>query len=478
MLGLWVTIVGFTLQHHEKWADEAQAWLIARDLDLYTMWFKELRYEGSPGLWHTILWVAQHVFHAPYGALGVIGMACATAGVAFMLWKAPFPRPLRYMLAFSYFLVYQYAVIARPYTLLPLLAFVAAYFFRDHAHPERMTLTLALLSLLSLHGILIASGVGLGYLIDATKNWRTFGEPLRRRYVLCAGAMLVVFAFTFLVLRPTSDVDKFMKAAPQVDTLDAFTSTQQVWQPSKLAKAVSIVSGGLLDYIIPSSIFLFLTGVWCFLRRKLLPFVVPAALLVLLYVFIHGHSHHHGTLFVAVITGLWIAWPTKEENKNASVGERRATQVMMALLVCLFAVNIWDAVVSIRFEYLYPYCGAEDAAKYLQSVGADKHSIFGYTYGIAAVQAYFDHNIVRNIPTTHFHHGAPSPGAFINFEELRVQRPEYIVVLTGAPTPELKLFDPLLNRYGYEMVHFSDGYLFFKRALMDRQVYVVYRRKP
>ena len=120
VLGAWIAVVAFTLRYHEKWADEAQAWLIARDLDLKTIWFHELRYEGSPGLWHTILWVAQHVFHARYDALGYIGMAGATTGVALLIFKAPFPRYVRWPLAFTYFMVYQYAVIARPYTLLPI----------------------------------------------------------------------------------------------------------------------------------------------------------------------------------------------------------------------------------------------------------------------------------------------------------------------------------------------------------------------
>jgi hypothetical protein len=95
VLGAWIAVVGFTLQYHEKWADEAQAWLIARDLDLKTIWFHELRYEGSPGLWHTILWVAQHVFHLKYGALGYIGMAGALAGAAVLIFNAPFPRYIR-----------------------------------------------------------------------------------------------------------------------------------------------------------------------------------------------------------------------------------------------------------------------------------------------------------------------------------------------------------------------------------------------
>ena len=118
VLGLWMLITNFTIHYHEKWADEAQAWLIARDLPLSTIWFHELRYEGSPGLWHTILWIAQHVFHAPYGAIGYIGLAGATAGAALLIFKAPFPRYIRWPLAFTYFMVYQYAVIARPYKLL------------------------------------------------------------------------------------------------------------------------------------------------------------------------------------------------------------------------------------------------------------------------------------------------------------------------------------------------------------------------
>ncbi len=170
VLGLWIVVVALTISYHEKWADEAQAWLIARDLDLRTIWFHELRYEGSPGLWHTILWVAQHVFHAKYDAIGYIGMAGATAGVALLIFKAPFPRLIRWPLAFTYFMVYQYAVIARPYTLLPLLAFAAAILFKDIRHPERMTIVLVLLANLSVHGTILAGCFGFAYLIEAVRR--------------------------------------------------------------------------------------------------------------------------------------------------------------------------------------------------------------------------------------------------------------------------------------------------------------------
>ncbi len=102
--------------------------------------------KAHPGLWHTILWVAQHVFHVPYGSLGYIGVAFAIAGVALLIYKAPFPWYIRWPLAFTYVLVYQYAVIARPYTLLPLLCFPVAILFKDVKHPERMTVVLVLLA--------------------------------------------------------------------------------------------------------------------------------------------------------------------------------------------------------------------------------------------------------------------------------------------------------------------------------------------
>src|ERR1022692_4392777 len=189
VLLIWICITNFTLRYHEKWADEAQAWLIARDLPLRTIWFHELRYEGTPGLWHTILWIAQHVFHASYGAIGYIGLAGATAGAALLIFKAPFPRYIRWPLAFTYFMVYQYAVIARPYTLLSLLAFAAAMLLKDIQHPERMTVVLVLLANVSLHGTIIAGGLGLAYLVEAVQSWRTLEAGVRARYQICVAVM-------------------------------------------------------------------------------------------------------------------------------------------------------------------------------------------------------------------------------------------------------------------------------------------------
>lgn len=470
----WIGVVAFTLRYHEKWADEAQAWLIARDLDLKTIWFHELRYEGSPGLWHTILWMAQHVFHARYDALGYIGMAGATAGVTLLIFKAPFPRYIRWPLAFTYFMVYQYAVIARPYTLLPLLAFSAALLFKDLEHPERMTVVLVLLANLSLHGTILAGCLGLVYLMDAYRAWGTLDSRLRRRYWICIAVMAAVFVFIVLILRPTPDIEEFVLKRQFAQLPPDVQAQAQV--ATALQKLTTVTSGAFLDWIVPSVAFLLLTASWFLLRRRFILFALSVGTMIAFYSKIHGAAHHHGTAFIAALTALWIAWPTSPEPAGLDPVQRRALQGMTALLLCFCGSNIWDAAVAIQREYLYPYSGAQDAAQYVKSVGADRNPMFGFLFGVVAVQAYFDHNVFANMPTTYFHHGLPLYGVDLNIDDLHRINPEYVVAYSMDPNLMVQVGIPQLEREGYEVVHFSDGYYLYKRAVFERETYFILRR--
>lgn len=474
VLCLWAAIAGFTTRFHEKWNDEAQAWLLARDLPLKTLWFNELRYEGHPGLWHTILWAAQYVFHAPYAALGYIGLAFATAGVAVLIFKAPFPWFVRWPLAFTYVLLYQYAVIARPYTLLPLLCFTVAILFKDIEHPGRMTLVLVLLANLSFHGSVLAACFGLLYLVEAIKSWSRLDDRLRNRYFLCAAVMVFTFLFLFVILKPPPDVEDIVikhqwEQLPEIEK-------QMRHIPTPLTKVTTIISGAFLDFLAPSVAFLLLTAAWCFTRRRLLVFVFPVGLMIALYSVVHGWAHHHGTVFIAAITALWIAWPTSEEQELFNERETWALRGMIALLWSLCLINIWDSAVVVKREYLYPYSGADDAARYLKSVGADKGPMFGLLYGIVAVQAHFDHNVFANLTTTYFHHGMPLVANILDPDLLQRIQPEYVVVFSDDPRLVLATGIPELTTRGYEIVHFSDGYYLYKRTVYERQTYFIFRR--
>ncbi len=467
------TVVLWTLQYHEKWADEAQAWLIARDLSLKTIWFHEVRYEGTPALWHTILWIAQHVFHAGYGAIGYIGAFLAIAGAAVLLFKAPFPRFIRWLLVFGYVIVYQYSVIARPYTLLPLLAFCAAILFKDLRHPERLTLVLVLLALLTVHGAIFAGCLALAYLLEAGTSWRELNAEAKKRYAVSAAVFALTFAFLFMILKPTPDVQEFATQNGLTQQA-ALLKANVVTVPRKLQ---AVFSGAFLDFTLPSVLFAILAGAYCAMRRKLLVYALPVGALIALYVVVHGYAHHQGTVTIAALAGLWIAWPTAEERAACNMFERRATQGMVLLLLLFAGIQIWDSAVAIHHEYLYPYSGAEDAAKFLKSENAQQGPMFGFSYGVAGIQAYFDHNIFSNIPTAYFHHGLPLYGKNLDLGEIAQVSPGYIVIFDEDPQRilDLHVIDGLAS-VGYAMVHFSDGYQFYRRGVYVRQTYFIFKR--
>lgn len=106
-----------------------------------------------------------------------------------IVFLAPFPRLLRYLIASSFFFVYQYAVVARPYVLLPLLAFGSAYLV--HKGSRRVMALAAMLSLLafvSIHGVVIAIALAWAFAGRLRPQWPEM-DSHQRRWVIAATAL-------------------------------------------------------------------------------------------------------------------------------------------------------------------------------------------------------------------------------------------------------------------------------------------------
>src|ERR1700751_3133670 len=138
----YISRLCFMIPYHEPWADEAQAWQLARSVSLSDLFRTYLRYEGSPGLWHLFLAILSRL-HCNYDLMHWITAAVAVFGVALLVFFSPFPRYIRLALPFTFYLCFQYAVVARSYVLVPVLIFgVAACWKR---HPALVAVVLGLL---------------------------------------------------------------------------------------------------------------------------------------------------------------------------------------------------------------------------------------------------------------------------------------------------------------------------------------------
>ncbi len=153
--------------HHESWLDEAQAWLLARDLSL-TELMQYMNYEGSPALWHLILMpIAKMGF--PYESIKFIHISITFATAILIIYKAPFSRLLTKLLfLFSYYMSWEYAIIARSYIVTLFLLFSIATVYKNRfTHPFLYSALIFLLFNTNAHSFLMTTGLVILYFSDS-----------------------------------------------------------------------------------------------------------------------------------------------------------------------------------------------------------------------------------------------------------------------------------------------------------------------
>lgn len=435
--------------HHEPWADEAQSWLISRDVPFRKMLFSEMHYEGSPALWNLLLWIAQHVFHAPYAALGYFGAALAIAGAAVFVWTAPFPRVARYLMLSSYYVLYQYAVIARPYVMLLLFGSMAAIFYRQR-RPISLSVALALLALVCLQGAIIAAGIGICTATIAEKQWREFSPETRREYLMAAVIILGALAWTALICFP----------APDAVAIDPRMMTHRV----EKILVVQSLSGSMLGPWPLAVLFYLIFGLFLAWRNLRPLYIFTVGGLFLFHNFGYGAPHHEGILTLAVVLCLWISWPEREESK-------RGWQTILtscALCLVLFVQTTWTWT-AWHNDFSKPYSGAADMAAYIRGQNIPVGTIAGTGYGMVALQAYWNGEHMANWPTSYMHHSVAFDEAVQQIDSAHA--PEYVLIWYGLAE---KMQAP--DWKGYHTIHVSPGTLFFCKGYWRDQTYYLLRR--
>ncbi len=449
------------VSHHEPWADEAQAWLLSRDLGYRYLIFHQIAYEGHPPLWFTILWIANHWFHLPYQSIGWIGGLCAIAGCWFFCRYSPFPFWVRVLFPFTYFMGFQYAIVARPYVLFPLCTFAAAHFFAEaERRPWRFVSATSALVLLSAHGVMIAAGLVAARVWYTFRLWKDVPPDTRKRLV---GA-LVVFGMV-------------MAFVAWVDWPPADRSTVRFNRPASegtygLAILPDDIATAFFGSAIPSVAFLLVMGASCACRRRFLPFVLSVALVLVFFVAVYVHLWHRGVLVMAAVAALWIAWTAPE--KCAPKLAKGLNVLMLVGVTGFFAVNLYWTARTLEMDYFGPYSGSLDAANFLRSVGADARSTCGFGIHSVAIQAYFPESIFQNYP-----HGE----SFWRLERgNRIEENCYDAKWAVVPRccsfdtaqRQFDREDETLRSYGYVPVHVSRGSVFFEGRVAMPADFVIY----
>jgi len=292
-LFLAYAVVTFVLTlRHEPWADELQAWLIARDCTVPEI-FKMMRWEGHFVPWYLML----HVFAAhggPVLCMSLLSWAFMAAAGAFFVFRAPFTLPLKALILSSAGMLFWYPVVARCYAPIPILLFALA-----SVYPTRLKRPL-------LYGFLIAcltnthayfeGFCGIVFVLWAFDAWKIRAELPRREFRRIVAGLCIAAAGALF---------GFLQVAPGM--LNARSVGNQRFWPLKMnfferlatsfvdfagcSKEVANVNLPILEYLWVALLIVLIA--WLVRRRRtlVLYFALAAVFFCAIYFILPPHEH-------------------------------------------------------------------------------------------------------------------------------------------------------------------------------------------
>lgn len=132
------------LWFHEPWRDEANVWLMARELSPLRL-LQEIKYQGHPCLWYFLVMPFAKL-GLPFHTIGILSTVIMAVAAWIYLQRSRQSLVLKVLVLFSPIFTYFYPTIARNYCLIALLVILLAAFYSErNTHPLWYGLLLGLL---------------------------------------------------------------------------------------------------------------------------------------------------------------------------------------------------------------------------------------------------------------------------------------------------------------------------------------------
>lgn len=211
----WTAFKVFT---HVPWRDELQALLIAREAPSITGLLHNLSHEGHPGLWHLILFGATR-FSGDPAILPWLQAPIALGLLALVWFASPFGMLEKLLLSASYYVSFEYGVLARSYGL-GVVLFFCVIVLRYSAWSWVM---LGLMANISIHFMALGGIMGLLLL------WRGQRSPVG--ISLCLGLVAIAISTAW----PAADM---LPPVPQPPWFDV----RLLWSLEQMSAALMPIS--------------------------------------------------------------------------------------------------------------------------------------------------------------------------------------------------------------------------------------------
>lgn len=333
---------------HEIWADEAQAWLVARDLDFLGL-IRHVRIEGHPLLWYFLL-LPLAKLNLPVFSMQILNWAVVVVSLGILLFRAPFSIYLKTAIVLSSGFLYWYPAMARSYCLIPLLMFVIAIFY-EKRH-ERPFLYASLLILLANTHVIIFGFCAALALIFAYESF----ERKSKKSAIASFAILFSLLCVFLYIYGTQNENIIVAAnRPSIYPLPFLQVTFQL----------VLVFFGIKNWylIILFVVFLIYFAIFFYIKDKKLFFVYTLNLLCqyTIYCTVWGIIPQRAYTFAWVC--LFCLWVLIANRKSL----KQNMHIPFVLLFFVFISTIPHGYNLCESDFKYPYSGGKETAQFIKN---------------------------------------------------------------------------------------------------------------
>jgi len=399
--------------NHAMWRDELNVWLIVRHSPSLIELFRNIKYEGHPGLWYLCLYGISHFTDNPI-AMQIFHLLLATGFTYLFMRFSPFTYLQKILFSLGYLPVYEYLLISRNYAIEILFLFGFCALFPDRQKGYlRLSLLLFLLANTNAYGLLIALSLGITLILEYSLNRRKLTIPISNLCLSLGLFSLGIFTSLVQLIPPT---DSTLAGGAEgwtlrFDFLHFLTALTRIWSSyivilvprdaSQIEMALfSILSLGLLTF----------SGLLLIRKPIALFFYLLSTLIIFLltYAKFLGAARHYGHLYIVLIVAFWLASYYPESTQLTQlinqlprsinsivlgwvrVADRHKRAFFMIILCAQFAGGI----VAFGRDLSVPFSASKATAAFIRTSHLEKLFMIGSRdYAVSPLCGYLNREI-------------------------------------------------------------------------------------
>ena len=329
--------------HHEMWRDEAQAWLLLKNLNFSTF-LSQLKVEGHPILWY--LMIKPFIsLGLPYTKMFIISWLLSVITVGLFVKHYPYGNISKIIILLSLPFVYIAPVFVRSYTLtLFFMITISLLYKQRYKHP--ILYGLSLFGLFNTH--IIFSGFLLGLISIHFLELLTDKQNRKPNLIILGLGILGLVLLIIQLFGASSSGELF--------------STLSYLKEVLIGILFNITKNEFLSYL------LFVTNILCLfflvIKKEFKMLWILLCGLGAMIIMMGAYSLNYYLCVQPLLIVLFVLWNLRNESKIGKL-----------LLTAFFALNLFSSYSYIQKDWTLEYSASKETAEFIKNTIPDGSKI-------------------------------------------------------------------------------------------------------